>query len=321
MSQGANGDGEPVKLVYVMGAGHSGSTILGITLGNCDGFVYAGELEEWLMSPERSRWGAADRQRFWSAVRARVHGAEELFGGEANRCLERSSAAVRPDLWRRRRRMRPLYRRVAGDLIRAVAEVAQARYVVDTSHFPLRARELRRLAGVELYLIHLVRDQRAVVASNTRELSPHEVAEIRWRKLTLNVKLWLTQLLAIATFVTHPRERRLFVRHEDFLEDPSGVTRQILDMLGSPAELPDLQSLAVGAPLQGNQLIRSQSVAIRAASSHRPPRDTATRLAQAIWAPLLSRLRPAAKPAARAPHQPVPRDTAAPEPPTPVHSR
>jgi hypothetical protein len=321
MSQRANGDGEPLKLVYVMGAGHSGSTILGITLGNCDGFFYAGELEEWLMTSERSRWGAADRQEFWGAVRARVQGVEGLLGGQANRCLERSSVAVRPDLWRGRRRIRPLYRRVAADLIQAVAEVAQARYVVDTSHFPLRARELRRLDGIELYLIHLVRDQRAVVASNTRELSPHEVAELRWRRLTINVKLWLTQLLAIQTFVSHPRERRMFVRHEDFLEDPAGVTRQILDMLGSPAELPDLQALTVGAPLQGNQLIRSDSVAIRAASPHRPPRDTATRIAQAIWAPLLNRLTPAAKAARRAPQQPLSRETAASEPPTPAHSR
>src|SRR6476646_8589105 len=108
MSERANG--EPQKLVYVMGAGHSGSTILGITLGNCDGFFYAGELEEWLMTAERSRWGAADRQAFWDAVKDRVHGAEGLFGGTANRCLERSSAAVRPDLWAKRRRMRPLYR-------------------------------------------------------------------------------------------------------------------------------------------------------------------------------------------------------------------
>jgi hypothetical protein len=287
--------GEPQKLAYVMGAGHSGSTILGITLGNCDGFFYAGELEEWLMTSERSRWGAADRQDFWSEVRARVSGAEGLLGGAANRCIERSSAALRPDLWPRRRRMRPLYRRVARDLLVAVADVARARVVVDTSHFPLRARELRRIADLELYLIYLVRDPREVVASNTRGLSAHEVAERRWRRAALNGQLWLTQLLATATFLSHPRERRMLVRHEEFLEDPAGVTRQILDMLGSGAAVPDLQALRVGAPLQGNQLIRSDTVAIRRPPARRPPRDRPTRIAQAIWQPLLGRLRPAAK--------------------------
>jgi len=282
------------KLVYVMGAGHSGSTILGLTLGNCDGFFFAGELEEWLMTAERPRWGAADRQQFWSAVKERVEGAEPLFGASANRCLERSSARFRVDLWRARRRMRPLYRRVAEDLIRAVADVAQARYVVDSSHFPLRARELRELPGIELYLIYLVRDPRDVVASNTRELSSHEVAEIRWRKLTMNANLWLTQLLAIRTFLSHPEERRMFVRHEDFLADPAHVTRQILDLLGSDAELPNLDSLTVGAPLQGNQLIRTQSVVVRRGGSAGRRRDPTTRLAQAMWDPMLERLAPAA---------------------------
>ncbi len=315
------GPDEPQKLAYVMGAGHSGSTILGITLGNCDGFFYAGELEEWLMTSERPRWGAADRQDFWSAVKDRVHGAEGLFGGAANRCLERSSSTLRPSLWRERQRLRPLYRRVAEDLIRAVADVAQAQYVVDTSHFPLRARELRQLRGIELYLIYLVRDPRDVVASNTRELSPHEVAEIRWRRLTMNGKLWLTQLLALRTFLSHPPEQRMLVRHEDFLDDPRGVTRQILDMLGSEAELPDFQALTVGAPLQGNQLIRSESVAIRRPRSHRPPHDDATQIAQAIWEPLLGRLRPTAKRARHAQRTSSSREAAAAEPPTPVHPR
>src|ERR1700751_3858306 len=97
------------KLIYVMGAGHSGSTILGITLGNCDGFFYAGELEEWLMSSARPRWGASDRQDFWGAVEDRVGDVDGLFGGNANRCIERSSAILRPDRWAARRRLRPAY--------------------------------------------------------------------------------------------------------------------------------------------------------------------------------------------------------------------
>ncbi|HEV2974342.1 MAG TPA: sulfotransferase [Solirubrobacteraceae bacterium] len=291
---GMGDDASRTKLVYVMGAGHSGSTILGITLGNCDGFFYAGELEEWLVSSRRPRWGAADRQGFWSAVSERVHVEEQLLGGSANRAIERSSASFRVDLWPARRRLRGQYRRVAEELIRAVADVAHARYVVDTSHFPLRARELRALAGVDVYLIYLMRDPRDVVASNTRELSPHELAETRWRKLTMNANLSLTQLLALRTFSSHPADMRIFVRHEDFLADPASVTRQILEMVGSDAELPDLDALTVGAPLQGNQLIRQDSVAIRRAAARQRSADTATRIAQAIWDPALARLSPAA---------------------------
>ena len=282
-----------------MGAGHSGSTILGITLGNCEGLFYAGELDEWLSSAERPPWGAADRQAFWGAVKDRVR-AEGLFGTTANRCIERSSALFRVDLWRTRRRLRAPYRRIARELLLAVADVAGARCVVDTSHFPLRARELRRLSGVELYLIYLVRDPRDVVASNVRELSRHEVAEIRWRTIATNANVALTHLTATLTFLSHPASRRIFVRHEDFLADPAGVTSQILEMLGSDAELPDLQALRIVAPLQGNQVIRSDTVAVRAPKPARRRRDLLTPVVQMPWSLLQRRLRPQAR--ARAGH-------------------
>src|SRR5256885_14953963 len=92
------------KLVYVMGAGHSGSTIRGVTLGNCDGFFYAGELDNWLVRKGASLLGGTDRTRFWNDVRDGVEGAEGAFGGDAQRYLERSSAILRPGASARRQR-------------------------------------------------------------------------------------------------------------------------------------------------------------------------------------------------------------------------
>jgi hypothetical protein len=302
-------------VVYVVGAGHSGSTILGVALGNCEGFFYAGELEEWLLRADGPQWATSERRQFWDSVRNRVVGAEELFGAEANRCIERSSALFRVDLWPARRRLRRLYREVAQELITAVADVAEAQHVVDTSHFPLRARELRKLDGIELFLIYLVRDPQDVVASNTRELSAHEVAERRWRTIVMNANLWLTQLVSVLVFLRHPRERRIFVRHEDFLANPEGVLRQILDRLGAPVELPDLAKLRIEAPLQGGRLIRSDSVAVkRQRASVQPVSGSLlTRLAQAPWELVLRRLRPVASAAGRSgqsrPRGPAGRET------------
>ena len=44
-------------MIYVMGAGHSGSTILGVALGNCAETLYAGEVEEWLQASRVSHGG------------------------------------------------------------------------------------------------------------------------------------------------------------------------------------------------------------------------------------------------------------------------
>jgi Sulfotransferase family len=278
-----------------MGAGHSGSTILGVALGNCEGFFYAGEVEEWLLKSGNPPWGAADRMRFWDGVAERVGGAEELFGDEANRLIERSSALLRVDRWPARRRMRRSYRRVAEELLLAIAATAGVEHVVDTSHFPLRARELQRLGGIELYLLFLVRDPQAVVASNVRALSQHEVAERRARILVMNANLWLTQLLSVLVFLRQPPARRLLLRHEDFIADPEGVLRRILDGVGSDAALPDLGSLRVGAPLQGNRLIRTDLIKLERSTPATRRWSLFTALAQAPWTPVLRRLSPAAR--------------------------
>jgi len=88
----------------------------------------------------------------------------------------------------------------------------------------------------------------------------------------------------------------MFVRHEDFLADPGAVTRQILAMVGSDADLPDLDALVVQAPLQGNQLIRAERVAVRRSDGSPPSRDSFTSVLQAVWRPLLARMQPAARP-------------------------
>ena len=290
-----------------MGAGHSGSTILGVVLGNCEGFFYAGEVEEWLVKAGRPPWGAGERARFWSDVRDQVEDAEDLFGARANSCVERSSVLFRVDRWPTRLRMLVRYRRVAEELLVAIARTAGATHVVDTSHFPLRARELARLRGIELYIVFLARDPRAVVDSNLRELSPHEVAERRARTLVMNANLWLTQLLSVLVFLRHPRERRMFLRHEDFLADPEAVLRAMLERVDSDAEPPDLGALKIGSPLQGNRLIRSEQIALEPAPRGRPPSSPLTTLLQLPWKPVLARMRPALRAQARAARESAPR--------------
>jgi hypothetical protein len=286
------------KVVYVMGAGHSGSTILGLALGNCSDSFYAGEVDEWLLVSGKPSLGGAERTKFWDDVREvmRDSGAPELFGGEVNRLVERSSALLRFDRWSERRAMLRRYREVSERLFGAIAHTAGASYIVDTSHFPLRARELQKAGGVELYLVLLVRDPQDVVASNVREISRHEVAERRIRILTMNANLWLTQLVSLLVFLRQPRERRVFVRHESFIADPEGVLRQVVESLGTGVALPDLTALRAGVALQGNSLIMSQTIAVKRSTRPTARWSRSTELLQSCWRPLLARLRPVATP-------------------------
>jgi hypothetical protein len=279
------------KVIYVMGAGRSGSTILGVTLGNCANVFYAGELDAWLVRRGVPQLEDPERLRFWSGVCANVDGAAELFGNEAQRSIERSLSIFRVHKWPARLRLRASYRRVSQSLYRAIASASGATHIVDTSHYPLRAREMRQLHGVDFYLLYLVRDPQSVVASFNR----HDVAQYTKSTFSTNVYLWLTNVLALSVFLRQPRERRLFVSYEELIADPLGVVADILSRVDSAAAPPDLAALRTGLPFQGNRLIRSQVISLKLDSS--PPRATsrATALVQAPMMALLARLRPRAK--------------------------
>jgi hypothetical protein len=285
---------ERPKVIYVMGSGRSGSTILGVTLGNCEGIFYAGELDTWVPRSGEPILGGAERTRFWRDVRQEVNGAGEICGTDVRRYMERSSVALRFDRWPARRRLRRRYRRVTEDLYRAIAGVADASYVVDTSHFPLRARELQRLGGIDLYLVFLFRDPHGVVDSFARLIKRRDVGERRVRELNTNANLWVTHLLSVYVFLRHRHDRRMVVRHEDFLANPEAVLREMLHRVDSPARIPDLGSLKTGFPLKGNRLIRSDVIAVRSKPPARPRRSPMTALMQLPWTFAVSRLTPVA---------------------------
>jgi hypothetical protein len=280
---------EKPKVVYVMGTGRSGSTVLGLALGNCEGIVCGGELHLWLARGGRSPLRGEERTRFWAQVREQVQVEEDLIG-TATRALEQSSAVLRPGTWRRQRRLRARYRRATEQILRATASTAGATHVVDTSHFPRRARELQTLEGIELYVLFVVRDAQGIVASYRHDERdfPH------FKLLGTNAYVWLTYLLSLLVFLRQPRERRLLVRYEQFVAEPETALREILGFVGAPAELPDLDALRTGVAFQGNRLLSEDVVALKRGWPRAPRDSRLTALLQLPWSAVFSRLRPAA---------------------------
>jgi hypothetical protein len=284
-------------VIYVMGAGRSGSTLLGVVLGNCENVFDAGELETWLRRSAIPNFGDTERVRFWDRVRGEVDGAG-LFGDRAWLCLEHSLALFRVRDWRARRRLRERYLRVAEDLYRAIARAAGSTHVVDTSHYPLRARELQKLAGIDLYLLYLVRNPQDVVESFNRQ-----DVDQRWKSpAATNLYLWLTHILSVTVFLRHRRDRRLLLSYEDFITDPESTLRSVLDCVDVYGGPPDLASLQTGIPFQGNRLLRTPVIALKRGVTAPPRRRRITELVQFPWSAVLSRLRPAATLAASCAH-------------------
>lgn len=282
------------KVIYVMGSGRCGSTILGVTLGNCEDMFFVGELDRWLPTNGVPVLGGTERTRFWNSVRNEVDVDRGMLGSEARDSLERALGPLRFHKWPGRRRLRKRYRKVTGDLYEAIARVAGVTHIVETSHFPLRAHELKGIEGIEVYLLFLVRHPQSVLASFTRTVNRHDAATRRKRILTTNLDLWITHLQSTYVFLRHRADRRLFMHYEDFTADPRGVLRQILDLAESPAAIPDLSALKTGFPMGGNRLLRSEVVALKPETPKPARSSQVTALAQMPLNRLLSRLRPVA---------------------------
>jgi Sulfotransferase family len=284
--------GDPLqrpKVVYVMGAGRSGSTILGTALGNCANIFFCGELARWHRRSGKPLAGV-EREQFWRAVRQEVEIDAASLGPDV-RYLQQSSNLFRVATWPAQRRLRERFRRASEDLYRAIARTSEATYVVDTSHFPRRARELQSLGGIDLYLLFLVRDPQSVVASYGRR---DVVQGPKFNTLATNAYLWLTYSLSLLIFLRQPRERRLFVRHEAFIADPERVLREILDRIGSSADLPDLTALRMDLAFLGNRMVRGRVVALDRQPTVPLKQSRITTLLQLPWRAVFSRLQPRA---------------------------
>jgi Sulfotransferase family len=278
------GDSDTPEVVFIMGAARSGSTLLGVLIGQPDDVFYAGELCDWA---ERDGFSSIDHsQEFWKRIRERVgpptieaHTYKRLFEHPAG--LGRASA---------RRSTRVNYERMTWQVLCSVADESGCAIVVDSSHYPRRARALRRLLGErKVRLVYLVRRPSSVARS-------FQASEYKGA-LSFNLYLMVVSLLSWAAYLTHPRSNRVIVSYESLTVDPLEIGAVAL---GHSLEGVDPGHLQVPPILTGNRFVRSGGhVAIEPADSTAKLtlRDRLTDLIQLpTWIALRSagrRIRPA----------------------------
>ena len=220
-----------MKVVYIAGLPHSGSTLLARILGGVEGFFAAGEvcgLSHWTTNGGLCGCGVALADcPFWQEVLRRSFpdgdGLRRLL---PERRWIRGRTLASLVLGRDRARLR-VYRADLAKLYRAIAAASGCRVIVDSSKSPTFAYILGGTPGVELFGIHLVRDPRATSYSWSVDPNFH-----RTRGPTFGARwaLWNLELEALAA----PRPSKFIrLRFEDFIGRPAAETRRILQLVGT----------------------------------------------------------------------------------------
>jgi sulfotransferase family protein len=236
-------DAAPVKVLSITGWCRNGSTILGNVLGEIPGVFHAGELH--FLWKNAAGQGANNRCGcgrevstcpFWSQILPVGRPPGTPAGDWADTVIRRQRACVRT-----RHTWRILRDGLRGDDIRAhaalmtsvyhaIAGLAGARLIVETTKIPGETALLPRLTGISPYYVHLVRDPRAVAQSWSR---PKDYCYVM--SPGKSTAYWHGFNTAAHAITQRYPERSLFLRYEDFTADPAGTVEALLRLCGMDA--------------------------------------------------------------------------------------
>ncbi len=228
-----------IKVLYIAGYERSGSTLLHNVLGQLDGFFAAGELAKiWdrsLIENRRCGCGAPFKEcEVWRGILTNGFGgvesirAREMVRARDNVRSRHFPLALLP--WNER-----LVESRLGDfpehlarLYGAIRSTTGSRVVVDSSKSPMYGYVLGRVAEVELYVVHLVRDPRSVQYSLLKRKVEEHGGYLKHNSVKGSLG-WDTLNLVTEAILRDPR-RYMRVRFEDFVGEPRAVVERILDM-------------------------------------------------------------------------------------------
>jgi len=243
-----------VKVLYVAGLGRSGSTILANTLGQVEGFFSGGELnfiwKHALIENRLCGCGRPSREcPFWGPVfDGEFGGQSEDLAREMMR-LQYSGARTRhiplmlTDGGREKIRARlGKFLDNTGRLYKAIRSVSGSRVVVDTSKEPAYGYALGMVPGIDLRVLHLVRDPRAAAYSWAKKKPQPDSADrefMHQKTPAQSAVLWDAWNAAIEALWRRTPEKYLRLRYEDFIADPRASFEAMLELVGEEgSELP-----------------------------------------------------------------------------------
>lgn len=233
------------RIISIAGSDRSGSTLLDTILGTVDGFFSAGEL--------RYLWERGVLEQRKCGCGEPIPGCEVWGPVLAEMSAHRRDPDPRTivkDLELLRTRyaplaMAPLARSrylghiqpivdVYSRLLPVVRDVTGSRVMVDSSKRPLYTFMLAQVPGVELTVVHVVRDPRAVAHSRNRYKRQLDTEEGRGMTQTsplrsaLSWAMWNVGVSSLARRLP----RYIVVRYEDLIADPEATIRRILGVAG-----------------------------------------------------------------------------------------
>jgi hypothetical protein len=226
------------KVVFVAGAVHSGSTLLGSLIGSAEKAFYAGEIKQYarrltkdVPNLRQCTCGSSYEEcTFWRQVQVRVPADRDLNPrpGFSGRNLKLMLRLLVPFGWRHRSTETTDY----GAIVEAIHAVAKQRhpsveYVVDTSRSIHHLDQAARSDNLDLYVIHIVRDGLSVVNS----------IKARGYSVFRGIATWWLANAFLDLYLARTGIQRIRVEYRLLCEEPALVLTRLNGWLGTDIHL------------------------------------------------------------------------------------
>lgn len=241
---------DKIKVLFIAGSGRCGSTILHDILGEIDGISAIGEL--------RYVWGRGfinnslcgcrvpfRECKFWRAVVCEAFGgighvdAQGMYRLTEGFRIYHLPLTLIPHVRKRLASRLSEYLQKLEKLYQAIHVTTDSKVIVDSSKDPQYGYVLQMIPKVELYVVHLIRDPRAVAYSWSRKrlfepgaTNPEYMDQYNSIRSSLQ---WNARNAVIEMYLRRVPERYMVLRYEDFIGKPRDSVERILNLLGETA--------------------------------------------------------------------------------------
>ena len=226
-----------IKIIYILGSGHSGSTLLDIYLGSALGGESLGEIiwiNQWIDKRNKRRCPCGEKLnecQLWGPALSGWLADIDPQGLSSYKALQPNFETPKsPSLYMlsRQKKIRSTdfikYEELTYLLFKNIQSVNTAQYIVDSPKFPPRAFALLNNPYLDVFIIHLIKDPRAIAYSAIKRKKTSKTINPRWAlppdiwHLSL---CWLMNNMQSDAIVKEAGDKRsLRVKYQDFALHP-----------------------------------------------------------------------------------------------------
>lgn len=244
------------KILYIMGAGRSGTTILGILIGNLQKSYHVGEINkffEFKGVPHARKEGEACYNVYKEIFNDFFveYCEKELM---IPRSFEYHSGLMKSFFVSSGSELNKYYK-MQCKLFESLFDVFGSEVIIDSSKYPLRALMLKRLSEYDISYVYLRRPYFSAYSSFKKK----GIEQPSQNLLSFTLYYFIVNVLSFIVYLRLPKNKKVYVPYKGMINKPCIYIKKICDIIDvDPINLMNKISknelLDVGCVFEGNRI-------------------------------------------------------------------